>query len=181
MPKITIDILSPSSVREAQRQIEAFYNSFPYKCERLTRELVNRARYVIEAQISAAQITYDEKGIQSGADVSHSTNVSYHTMGDITRATITVSGEEIAFIEFGAGVYHNVPAGTSSHPLGSRFGFVIGSYGKGHGVQKVWGFYDESGKLVLTHGVRATMPMYNALLWMKKEARALAREIFMEN
>lgn len=82
------------------------------------------------------------------------------------------------FIEFGAGVYYNGSAGASPHPKGQEFGFLIGSYGAGHGQQKVWGYYDETGELVMTHGVEATMPLFKAEQKIIDEYVSVAKRVF---
>ena len=69
-------------------------------------------------------------------------------------------------------------AGTSPHPKGQEFGFLIGSYGVGHGVQKVWGYYDETGALVMTHGVEATMPVLKAYQKIITDYISVAKKVF---
>lgn len=80
--------------------------------------------------------------------------------------SVIAQGEQVTFIEFGAGVYFNPPAGASPHPQGGELGFIIGEYGKGQGSKKVWGYYDSEGKkqIVITHGTAAQMPLYRAFL-----------------
>lgn len=176
--KFKVDILSQSSIAELQHQLQKYQNDISRKCEEIVRRLADVARPIIEREIAAAEITYDEKNIQSGADTSHITDVKVTSLMDYSKAEISVSGREIFFIEFGSGVYHNTPPGTSPHPQGKEFGFVIGSYGKGHGVQKVWGYYAESGELILTHGVKATMPMYKAAMEVWQQAARITKEVF---
>jgi hypothetical protein len=73
---------------------------------------------------------------------------------------IKAEGRAVAFIEFGAGVYHN-PG--EPYPNPRPAGIVgIGEYGKGYGKRQAWGFRDESGELVITHGTPAAMPMWYA-------------------
>lgn len=89
---------------------------------------------------------------------------------------ITASGEAVCFIEFGAGVYYN---GQDSYPNPRPEGVVgIGEYGSGKGKQSTWGYYDESGELVLTHGTPAAMPMYHASREMRQSILKIAREVF---
>ena len=174
--KFKVDILSKNSIEKLKEDLLEYKNDLSRKCDEVVRRLVDVALPIIESHIAEAQITYDEKNIQSGADVTHTTDVQYVTSDGSSRANISVSGKEILFIEFGSGVYYN--ALPSPHPKGQEFGFVIGSYGKHHGVQQVWGYYDESGELVLTHGVKATMPMYNAFLEIQKQAKKIVKDVF---
>ena len=79
-------------------------------------------------------------------------------------------------IEFGAGVYFNGPEPyPEPRPAGvSR----IGEYGQGKGKQNTWGYYDDGGNLILTHGTPAAMPMYHAERTMEQEIKRIAREVF---
>ena len=111
------------------------------------------------------------KGGQRTAQV----DVSIDQRDNITL--VIARGEDAVWVEFGAGVHYNGSAGTSPHPKGSELGFTIGGYGNGMGKKDVWGFY-EDGKLRLTHGAPATMPMYNAVKTVCDEIAEIAREVF---
>lgn len=170
--------LSISSIRNLQKELEKYHDSLNYKCELLVKRLAEAGIPVIDENMSKAAFTVDEKGIQSGADPQHYTHVKINTFGSYARADLIVEGKELLFIEFGAGVYYNGAAGTSPHPKGEEFGYVIGSYGKGHGVQKVWGYYADTGELIPTHGVEATMPIYKASLEIAQNVVKIAKEVF---
>ena len=89
---------------------------------------------------------------------------------------IVAKGQAVAFIEFGAGVYHNP---SEPYPLPRPDGIVgIGEYGKGKGKQQAWGYYDNAGELVITRGNPAAMPMWYAMREMENEIRRIAREVF---
>lgn len=179
MAKKTLKVdLSVSSIRQLQKELEKYRDSLTYKCELLVKRLAEAGISVIDENMSKASFTVDEKGIQSGADPQHYTQVKINTFGDYARADLIVKGTELLFIEFGAGVYYNGAAGISPHPKGEEFGYVIGSYGKGHGVQKVWGYYADNGELILTHGVEATMPVYKASLEIMQNVVKIAKEVF---
>jgi hypothetical protein len=93
-------------------------------------------------------------------------------------SVVVANGEDAVWCEFGAGVYHNGSAGSSPNPYGKDLGFTIGSYGKGHGKQQKWGYYDENGEVVITRGTPASMPMYNAVQEVMRKAIDIAREVF---
>lgn len=100
------------------------------------------------------------------------------TMGGEGNISLVIAkGTDAVFVEFGAGVYHNGHAGSSPHPMGTELGMTIGSYGKGFGVRKAWGYYD-NGELVLTRGTPASMPMYNAAKTVSNRIASIAREVF---
>lgn len=89
---------------------------------------------------------------------------------------IVASGEDVCFIEFGAGVYYN---GSEPYPEPRPPGVAgIGEYGQGKGKQDSWGYYDDNGELVITHGTPAAMPMYHASQEMERQFLRIAREVF---
>ena len=172
--------LSESSVQNAIKQLRDYQQRLKDKIYEFTQALAEAGIPVVESNISDACYTYDEKGIRSGSNTSHNTYVKVNSYGTQAVSSLVVDGREILFIEFGAGVWHkeNGPAGSSPHPKGSEFGYVIGSYGQGHGVEKQWGYYNEAGDFILTHGVKATMPMYRAAMKMATDYVAIARRVF---
>lgn len=88
---------------------------------------------------------------------------------------IVAEGEEVCFIEFGAGVHYN---GAEPYPLPRPEGIVgIGQYGKGLGRNDYWFYSDESGSH-FTHGTPAAMPMYNATKEILESIPQIANEVF---
>lgn len=170
--------LNISSIKQLQEELEKYKDSLNNKLSIFVRKLAESGISVIDQNMAKANFTVDSNGIQSGADPQHYTHIKLNSFGDYARADLIVEGKELLFIEFGSGVYYNGAAGTSPHPKGEEFGYVIGSYGKGHGVQKVWGYYAESGELILTHGVEATMPVYKASLEIAQNVVKIAKEVF---
>ncbi len=176
--KILKSDLSVSGIKALQKQLRDYQNDLNRKCELLVKRLAESGIPVIDENMAKANFTMDSEGVQSGADPQHYTHVKINAFGSYAKAELIVEGKELLFIEFGAGVYYNGAEGSSPHPKGEEFGYVIGSYGKGHGVQKMWGYYADSGELVLTHGVEATMPMYKASLEIANNVVKIAKEVF---
>ena len=89
------------------------------------------------------------------------------------------------FIEFGTGVIY-----PDDHPEAAEHGMTRGSYGKGRGKQKAWGYYGDSGtngevkinkkgrEVVITHGNPANMPMYETAKELEERLGELAKEVF---
>lgn len=150
----------------------------PNKMREVVTRLANLGIPVIEEKIAEASYEYDAQGIQSGSDTQHRTYVDVKSFGDTAVAKLVLEGKEILFIEYGSGTYYNTAAGTSPHPLGEQYGYLIGSYGLGNGAKRVWGYYSESGELVLTRGTKATMPMYHADQAIILMAEEIIREVF---
>ena len=106
------------------------------------------------------------------------TTAMYDGINDVTVAlsptvngyVITASGEAVAFIEFGSGVYHNP---SEPYPEPRPNGIVgIGEYGKGLGKRQGW-VYSDGAKKHFTRGNPAAMPMWYATKEMPRTDRAL--------
>ena len=153
--------MSSSSLREARKALSIYMNSLKYKTDKFLEELAYIG--VKEASIRFTTAMYD--GV----------NDSSVTMKPIEGGyCIVAEGKAVAFIEFGAGVYHN-PGEPYPNPRPN--GIVgIGEYGQGHGKRQAWGYRDESGELVVTRGNPAAMPMWYA----SEEVRSAIKEKFKE-
>ncbi len=85
--------------------------------------------------------------------------------------TIIASGYEVAFMEFGTGVFYN---GSESYPGERPAGIVgIGEYGKGLGKNPEWWTGDH-----MTHGHYRSAGMYSAQKAMVEQAINIIKEIF---
>ena len=155
--------LSTSSIDNAIAELKAYQDYVRDKTYQLTEKLAHIG--VKEASVRFTTAMYD--GV----------NDSSVTLEPITDGyCIKAEGKAVAFIEFGAGVYHN-PGEPYPNPRPS--GIVgIGEYGKGRGKRQAWGFKDDSGELVITHGNPAAMPMWYASEEMRSKILKIAREVF---
>lgn len=167
--------LNESDIARAIKEVNSYKNAFLKKVnifrERIAEEIAS------QASINFASSTIDD--VVGGSP--RKPNVDVHFSDNGTIAVVVADGEDAVWCEFGAGVYHNGSVGSSPHPKGSDLGFTIGSYGKGHGKQTVWGYYtdpDSKTGLVLTRGTPATMPMYNAAQEVLRKSVQIAREVF---
>jgi hypothetical protein len=138
------------------------------------REFLEREKRLVEG---LAEIGLKEASVRFTTAMYDGTNdVSVHL--DVTENgyVIVADGKAVAFIEFGAGVYHN---GSEPYPNPRPDGIVgIGEYGKGRGKQKAWGYLDENQELVITRGNPAAMPMWYASEEIKNAVLKVAREVF---
>lgn len=160
--------LSAKGISEIIDFLENYQKELDHKCEVFCKKLCELGIEVIDARIVG----------KGDSDTSHETEVTIGKDGSYVNAKLTLSGEDILFIEFGAGVHYNGAAGTSPNPKGSELGYTIGSYGKGHGTQEFWYYKDDSGNYVRSYGTQATMPMYSASVEMIKQMKSVAREVF---
>ncbi len=155
--------LSIESIDNAITELKAFRDSLERKKDKLLEELANIG--VREASVRFTTAMYD--GINDSSVTLETTTGGY---------VIKAEGHAVAFIEFGAGVYHN---SGEPYPDPRPEGIVgIGEYGKGYGKRQAWGFIDDSGELVITHGNPAAMPMWYASEEMRSKILKIAREVF---
>jgi hypothetical protein len=153
----------------------------------------------IENNFNAKKKLFMERLAKIGIDVAkiEFANAKYDGINDVVvggspqwvsdnTLAVTAIGDSVAFIEFGAGVFH------SEHPKGAELGMIHGTYGKGRGKNKKWGYYDNGGSLsaggqvkttkrgtvVITSGNEPTRAMYDAAKTMRENAEQIAREIF---
>lgn len=166
---IKIDLFDSKSLQLAIKQIQQYQDDLQRKCELFVRRLAEVGIPIIDQNISAAA---------GDSDKNHNTYIKLNSFGSYSQATLVCEGKDLLFIEFGAGVHYNGSAGSSPHPKGEELGYTIGSYGKGQGKNDFWFYYADTGEVVMSHGTQATMPMYRAVLEMRRQILAIAKEVF---
>lgn len=164
--------LDQDSIDKAIRKLEIFKGNFEQKVDKYRRRMAAEIARMASSNFSSATMEHTVQGMSQKPDVS----VNVDERGFVS--VVVANGEDAVWCEFGAGVYYNGSAGSSPNPYGKDLGFTIGSYGKGYGKRKAWGYYDETGELVITRGTPATMPMYNAAREVTRKAIEIAREVF---
>lgn len=176
MGKKVISIgLSTNEINKAIRELEQYKQDFQKKVDLYRKRFAEEIAKVAQSGFNNSEVDDSLKGGARNADVT--VNVSDN--GNVSL--IIAMGEDAVWCEFGAGVYYNGSVGSSPNPYGAEQGLTIGSYGDGHGKQSVWGYYEDpndKSTLVLTHGTRATMPLYNAVQEVVPRAIEIAREVF---
>lgn len=141
---------------------------------RYKQEFLKREKRLVEG---LAEIGLKEASVRFTTAMYDGTNdVSVHLDETSNGYAIVADGKAVAFIEFGAGVYHN---GSEPYPNPRPDGIVgIGEYGKGHGKRKAWGYLDENDELVITRGNPAAMPLWYASEEIKSSVLKVVREVF---
>ena len=165
--------LSPSEIQRAIDEVAKFKADFEKKVETYRKRVADEIRKI--ASLNFANSIVDDAiigGFPRKADV----KVRVDEQGKVS--VVVAYGKDAVWCEFGSGVYHNGSVGSSPHPKGGELGFTIGSYGKGYGKGKAWGYEDEDGNLVITRGTPASMPMYNAAQEVLRKSVEIAREVF---
>lgn len=166
--QMVIDGLHEESLRNAAKQVEKFRQDFVQKNRTFVQELTKLG----------IQVIYDHLNGNGDSEYPEPSN-PHVVMGirdGVMQATLRLKGEDVAFVEFGAGVHYNGIG--SPHPLGVELGYTIGSYGQGHGKEDHWWYEDENGDTVISYGTEATMPLYSADLKIRQQFASIAKSVF---
>jgi hypothetical protein len=145
--------------------------------DKYERKLQQKNRQFLD-KLSDVGVKTAESGFMSAQyDGEYSITVSKQF--EESTVYVVASGEAVAFIEFGTGIYY-----PDEHPFATQPWMRHGSWstsemGKGHWDDKRGWWYDTGGgEYVNTHGNPANMSFYNAAVDMKSRARETAMEVF---
>ena len=163
--------LNPRDITFAISEVKAYQQEFQKKVDAYRKRIAEEIAG--SASLNFGSSIIDDR--MRGGPRTPNVQVRVDDRGSV--AVVVADGEDAVWCEFGAGVYHNGSVGSSPNPYGKELGFTIGSYGKGYGKAKAWGYY-EDGQLIITRGTPASMPMYNAAQEVTKKAIEIAKEVF---
>lgn len=169
--------LSVKGVEALKSQLLQYKDSLSIKCEKLVSRLLQSGVEVSQSKISESPL---------GKYVTVTTNISADNMGckGILLAKGAVKEQEgyepfsiLLAIEFGAGIHFNP---TPNPLISSEFPYGVGTFpGQVHAYQDLWFYWDENTQeWKPTHGVKATMPMYNADMEIVQNVVKFAKEVF---
>ena len=154
------------------KEVERYKTRLPDKLTTLRERVGAKLKELAEAgfgsSIADESIKYGSKPADVKLDMSSTGNITI----------VYTIGEDAVWCEFGTGVYYNGSAGSSPHPKGAELGFTIGGYGAGQGKKQAWAFKNALWGQTWTHGVPASMPMYNALQKTMNDVAEIAKEVF---
>lgn len=170
MSKTLSCTLSSTSINALIRDLKAYEDTLERKTKLLRERIAEEIRQLAEQG-------YHNALIDANSFAEHTPNVSVTVENNAEISVVIASGEDAIWCEFGAGVTHNGAVGTSPNPWGSEFGLTIGSYGKGYGRKKAWGFYNGE-QLILTQGTKASLSLYRAVSEVAGRISEIAREVF---
>ena len=161
--KIIKCTLAEQDIDRAIKELNAYKKEFLEKEKRLLEGLANIG--IKEASVRFTTAMYD--GVNDVSVRLDTTKNGY---------AIVAEGQAVAFIEFGAGVYHNT---SEPYPNPRPTGIVgIGEYGKGKGKRKAWGYLNENNEVVITRGNPAAMPMWYASEEIRESVLKVVKEVF---
>jgi hypothetical protein len=172
MPKITINALSAKSLNDAAKQVERIKKQYIAKNKTFVKELAKSG--IVEARNHLVG-DGDSEPPDFYTDNPYATS---GTKGAYAESTLRLQGEDVAFVEFGAGVHYNGHPNSSPNPLGVKLGYTIGSYGWHQGLEDHWWYKGDDGEQHLSQGTEATMPLFHASEHIKQEYMRIAKEVF---
>lgn len=151
--------LSPEGCDKAIRQLERYKKKIPKRNAAICENVAILA--AVEAEKALKKWFRPDTPPYETADPS---DVKFSwtkpKAGVNASCSMTGSGEDLLFIEFGAGVHFNQNPHGSPHPKGVELGYTIGDYSDlHHGLEDEWSWLDPSGEWHKSHGTSAVMPM----------------------
>lgn len=172
MHKITINGLSAESLRKAAEEVDKLQVGYVVKNREYVRALT---RAGIEEASNHLTFKGDSETPTFGTKNPYVR--MWHREGLMT-SSIRLTGEDVAFVEFGAGVHYNGHPNSSPNPYGVKLGYTIGSYGWHQGLDDFWSYKDDNGVDVVSYGTEAAMPLFYASEAIKQKYRDIAKSVF---
>ena len=175
--KIKAD-LSVKGIENVKKKLIQYRDvELPRKCKEFVESLLQSGVEVSQSKISESPL---------GKYVTVTTNISADKMGckGILLAKGAVKEQEgyepfsiLLAIEFGAGVHYNP---TPNPLISSEFPYGVGTFPwQTHAYEDMWWYWDENTQeWKPTHGVKATMPIYNADMEIIQNVVKIAKEVF---
>lgn len=162
MKKLTINPFDRKSILEANRYIQEKKATFKAK----ETELLSRLSFMGATRVS---IRFSQAIYGDDKDVVVSTLVYDN------QAVIQAKGEDVCFIEFGAGIRYGY--GYEGEKPEGVVG--IGEYGKGKGKNpKGWWYTGKDGKSHHSYGNPPAMAFWKTKNELAEEINTIAREVF---
>lgn len=156
-----------TGLKEFKNYIDRYARELPNMTEQFLQNLAREGIPVVDTNMMIAM---------GDSSPTHTSWVEVVNNGSTIKATLWVEGDDLAFIEFGAGIYYN----NEDHPKASEFGVGIGTYGKGQGLNYGWFYYDDMGNKKFSRGTEMTMPVFKASQEMERKFFEVAMQTFGE-
>ena len=172
MKTLNLNLFDLGSLDRAVLEVERMADTLPGKCRRFCERLA-------EIGVNVVRVTYTA-ALYAGVN-----DAEVHLEWTDEGCAIVASGASVGFIEFGTGVKY--PLGENAVQAGAP---PHGTYGKGNGKRRSWGYYGEPGNLgrvvmnragnqvVITDGNPPANAFPQAVQAMREQIDELAREVF---
>lgn len=115
MKTIKVNLSDSTAIEKAIKELDTYQKELMTKIKLFVETLAQDGIAVANARLGATV----------GDSTQGSIGFGINENGDIVKATISLSGKDALFIEFGAGIYYN---NGNAHPKGAELGYTIGSY-----------------------------------------------------
>lgn len=180
MAKKTIKYsLSVSDMLRLAKELDGLQKDLERKCKEFCLRLAERNMEVTKAAIDGIDPSHKDGGLSVEVTNIEGSDGKY-------RATVRMSGEQCAFVEFGAGILLNGSAGTSPHPKGEELGMTIDSYNPDSKHPKDGSYTSNATNPAgwtkpggeHTEGTPAYAPLYTGFMDMQADIERIAREVF---
>lgn len=173
---IKVDLFDGKSLQQAIKQIEAYRDDLPRKCREICRRLCEIGQ---QTALVAINESPQGKAVTLKMDIDPS-KIGCKAMLIGTGKTVTDDKGRtfnlLLGIEFGSGIRLNPTA----NPLASEFGMGVGTFpDQKHALNPGgWMYLDKDGNWKHSYGIKATMPMYKAMVEIRRNLDTVIREVF---
>jgi len=167
--KVLEATFSEEGLRSLARQIHNYRAGIESANDRFVRRLA-------EEGFDIAQMSIQSSGHYDRDKPIGTLDIISDESGKVSSCRLVFSGEQVLFVEFGAGFYYN----TKENPWSDTYGYGVGTYpGQTHANDPGgWSYHGNDDKWHHTRGTEATMPMYNASVDMRSKIIKIAKEVY---
>lgn len=177
MAKKTISMtLSSKSIQAAIKELEKYRDSLQAKCDLLVSRLAQIGQTVAIQHISESPLGNTITVRVDKAPQLMTSNAILIATGKVVTSEDREPFYTLLAVEFGAGIFYN----SQENPKAPELGFGVGTFpGQIHAFEDGWYYWDDkTGTWRYTHGIKATMPMYNAEQQIIQQYVEIAKEVF---
>lgn len=171
--------LSVEGINSIISQLQQYKTDLQRRQERFVRRLAEEGFDIAAIQLNdVEEMDWNERHYTSLDTDKQPGTLTIETQfeGEIASCTLTFSGQQVLFIEFGAGFFWN----PLPNPKESEFGYGVGTFpGQKHANdENGWAYYGEDNQWHRSMGIKATMPMYHASVQIREKVVEIAKEVF---
>ena len=168
--KIFVNVMSKSSIQNAARLCFQYQAKLEARLTDFVEALADVGIKVIELTMSAVP-PFDVG--------SYYVDLTLQQNGNTIVGRLKLHGDQVAFIEFSAGITYGSAPGTYPLPSGSEMGYGTYHPGSRNATNpNGWYYRTDDGALQHTLGTAAHMPMYKADMKMREDVERIAKRIF---
>ena len=176
MKTIHIDLLDSQSIKSAIADLREVKKDWKKKANEAAQEVCREIAMQIQANLKYIPYTDDMVNVATHEIIQKKDTLGVWDMRETKNGCmVSITGKDIVFVEFGAGISHNGSGGQNPLAVNVHFDTAIGSYGKGQGANNYW-FVAHN---LISRGTPAYMPIYRAILAVKPEIPTIVRKVFV--